>query len=96
MRSPFWNFTAVAALLAMVVAFETGMMAPRDAFFAIFTLMTVYISALLIAHENESLGDALWSIFFKPGTNVPVMAYASNLVVAGLGTVVVVQTLTFA
>ena len=95
MRSLFWNFTAVAALVAMVAAFETGMMAPRDAFVSIFTLVTVYVGALLLAHENESLGDALWSIFFKPGTSVSTMAYASHLVVAGLGSLVVVQTLTF-
>lgn len=96
MRSLFWNFSAVAALVALVAAFEMGFMAPRDAFFSVFTLVTVYVGALLLAHENESLGDALRSIFLKPGTNVPVMAYASHLVVAGLGTLVVVQTLTVA
>lgn len=96
MRSQFWNFTAVAALVALVAAFETGVMAPRDAFFSVFTLVVVYVGAQLLAYENESLGEALRSIFLKPGENVPVMAYASRLVVAGLGTLVVVQTLTVA
>lgn len=95
MRSLIWNFIAVASVVAAAVGFEAGYMAPRDAFFIAFTVLTLYTGGQLLARENQPLGEALASIFIKPGSHSSSVSYLSGLVVAGLGTVVVAHSLTF-
>jgi len=95
MRSLIWNFIAVVSVVAAAVGFEAGFVAPRDAFFIAFTILTLYMGGQLLARENQPLGEALASIFVKPGDHGSAASYFSGLIVAGLGTVVVAHSLTF-
>ncbi|MEQ9146438.1 MAG: hypothetical protein RLO08_18970 [Parvibaculaceae bacterium] len=95
MRSLIWNISAVVAIVVSAVAFEAGFVAPRDAFFIAFSVLAIYTGNQLLARENQPLGEALASIFTKPGSHGSSVSYLSGLVVAGLGTLVVAHTLTF-
>jgi len=95
MRSLVWNFLAVAAVIAAAVGFEAGYMAPGDAFFLAFTVLTLYTAGHLIAREEQPLGEALASIFVRPGSQRWSVNHFSGLLVTGLGTVVVAHSLTF-
>jgi len=95
MRSLIWNFLAVAAVVAAAVGFEAGYMAPGDAFFLAFTVLTLYTAGHLIAREEQPLGEALASIFVRPGSQRWSVSHFSGLLVTGLGTVVVAHSLTF-
>lgn len=95
MRSLIWNFLAVSAVVAAAVGFEAGYVAPGDAFFVAFTVLTLYTAGHLLSQEEQPLGAILASIFVKPGTQMWSVSHFSGLLVIGLGTVVVTHSLTF-
>ncbi len=95
MRSMVWNLLAVAVVVAAAVGFEAGFLAPGDAFFIAFSVLTLYTAGHLIAREEQPLSVALASIFVRPVSQRFSVSHFSGLLVAGLGTVVVVHSLTF-
>ena len=63
MQSLIGNILAAIAMVATVVLFEFGFMAPGDAFFVVGFVVLLFTANQLIARENQQLRDAIVSMF---------------------------------
>jgi hypothetical protein len=94
MRSTLWNIVSVTAIVLIAAGFEFGLLAARDAFFGAFAVLAIYTGYQLMAFENQPLGNAIAALFTKPEGSAKT-GYLSFVASAALGTVIVVQTLTY-
>ena len=93
MRSIFWNVAAIVTAVVVAGGYEFGLIAGRDAFFFMFSLGAIYMSAQLLTHEGEAVGPALAEIFTNPQSHKSTLSYVSTITVAAFSTLIVVQTL---
>ncbi|GAK46058.1 hypothetical protein M2A_2557 [Tepidicaulis marinus] len=95
MRSTLWNILSVTAIVLIAAGFEFGLLAARDAFFCAFAVLAIYTGHQLIAFENQPFGNAVAALFTKPEGRRARTDYLSFVGSAALGTLVVVQALTY-
>jgi hypothetical protein len=95
MQSLIGNILAAAAMVATVVLFELGFMAPGDAFFAVAFVIMMFTANQLIARENQPLRDAVVSMFTNPASYAGRGAFAAYVGTTAVGAIVIFQTLAY-
>lgn len=95
MQSIFGHVAAVLAIAVTAVLFETGFMAPGDAFFAASAVLLLYTGHQLVARENQPLREAVVALFTQPRTHGGRGFFAAYVGTAVVGGVVVMQTLAY-
>lgn len=93
MRATFWNYTALLTMLVVAVGFETGGIEAKNAFFAAFAILVLYVGSLLAARENQALVPVLVSLLTRPTAHSTVKNYVTFVSVSVIGTFVVAHTL---
>lgn len=85
------NVIVVAAMAAVVVAFQLKMIAPGDAFFIAAAIVVVFTGQQLIAREHMGFAEAAASIFTKPNSWRSRSSFAAYFVCLALGALVTAQ-----
>jgi len=89
------NSLLVAAMVAVLVAFEMKLMAPGDAFFIAVAVIVVFTGQQLIAREQMGLTEAATSML-RPTSWRSRSSLAAYVVCLAIGAFVTVQALGFA
>lgn len=95
MQSLIGNILAAIAMVATVVLFEFGFMAPGDAFFVVGLVVLLFTANQLIARENQQLRDAIVSMFTNPASYAGRGAFAAYVGSTAVGAIVIFQTLAY-
>lgn len=75
----------------VLALFETGQIAPRDAFFVASAIVIVFTGAQFIARENMGLVEAAKSIVSRPQSYRTRTGFAAYVTCLALGLVVTAQ-----
>lgn len=75
----------------VVLAQQTGVLAPGDAFFAAVALLVLYTAYHISARQGMTLGNAFRLLILEPHSHGGRAAYLSYLVSASLAGLVVLQ-----
>lgn len=85
------NILVAVAMGAIVLAQQTGIFAPGDAFFAAVALLALYTAYHINARQGMPLGNALRMLLLEPRSHGGQTAYLAYLVSASLAGLVIVQ-----
>lgn len=93
MSSYVINISAVLTSLAVLILYESGVLAVHNAFFIAAAVLVGYTGYQLAQREGMRLGDAVQSVVGKPESYPRQTAYWAYVISAGIGLFVVGQTL---
>lgn len=96
MSSYVINISAVLTSLAVFFMYEAGALATHNAFFISAAVLVAYTAYQLIQREGMRLADAFQAVIGNPQSYPRLTAYWAYVLSAGLGLVVVGQTLVVA
>jgi hypothetical protein len=86
------NILVAAAMAAVVLAQQTGVLTPGDAFFASVAILGIYTAYHLGSREGMPVGKALRALVLEPRSHGGQAAYWSYLVATALGALVIAHS----
>lgn len=95
MQSIFGHAAAAIIIAVTAILFETGAMAPGDAFFVTSFVLLLYTAHQLVARENQPLREAVVSLIARPASHGGRGYFAAFVGTAVIGAVIVLQTLAY-
>ena len=85
------NVLIVGLMVAVLVLFEMGRIAPGDAFFIAAAIVIMFTGQQLIQRESMGLGEAAASIFTRPASWRSRSSFAAYFACLALGAFVTLQ-----